>query len=669
MVLRELLDIHTKLCPNLSRSDRSTAQTELKKLQEKWSALERSVGSKLHHANTHSQKSSSLLSELSDLHEHLEKISKDLEAKSPPGDQWSCKKAQLLMEANAEVKAAQQTFLNLQQLSEELVHNSRWEMDAKEIHEGLQKIKDKIKNTEEQVSSQTQSSSNPIMEKIVVVMRDGFAWAKQTESDIEGRRKRVALLPEEVHRQIRDLRKLQSEVMSKQGQLESLVEEVTEFLPQLDQAEDVPMVHTSLGCLEELSTSTTDKLSKAMKEIESGLQTREKLSEQVADLDSWIVAHLQREASRAADSELCSPAELDRRLRRIQETLSEAERQAAVCEALLIKSKDLASELSVTENCQLFEKLTSLQEDIRAITSYKKHNKKELEELIQTVDSSKRHLVTVEKSLRQLLVDLSRYRFPITRESLQALEPFKHMILEHKSQVDLLQPWIPQEKMRELNSVVSELYSKMVTLEEKAKDHERYLNMRQCVEDLRENVQEQVLQTKEDSRDIEDKYKIYLSLLVQFPLMKGMIEEAYSKLQTITGDLYPSQLTVEQQRLKQNEKNLDTWEMTLYNDLSIIEQDVLKELDLESEKKDAHVFLLRTQQELQKVPRIEPNEAAVNREYKRVVSLKKTVESRMRALEALEQKKGKKLRSGSQDLTNLKKAVLSECYSRMVCSV
>nr|XP_019964757.1 PREDICTED: nesprin-2-like [Paralichthys olivaceus] len=663
-VLGELLVTFTKLCPHLSQSERSNAQKEQRNLHERWRGLERSVERRLLHTKVHSHQTSSLQSEISNLREHLETIDKDLEAKSPAVTQWNCKKAQQLMEANAEVKATKQKFLYLQMLSEALMLSSRWEKETKEIQQGLQMIKEKLSHTEELVTRQTQSSSNPTMEKIIMVMRDGLAWAKQTEGDIEGRRKRVALLPEEVHRQLRDLKKLQSEVMSKQGQLESLVEEVTELLPQLDQAEEVPVVRTSLQSLQKLSRSTTDKLANAVREIESGLQTREKMSEQIADLDSWVVAHLHREASRNEDGELRSPTELDRRVRQLQETLAEADKQSAVCEALLMKSKDISSELSISEKCQLFEKLTNLQDDIRAISSYEKVNKKELDEVVQTGESNKTNLVTIEKSLREMLMDLSRHRFPITSESLQPYESFKHMILEHKSQVDHLQPWIPQEKTRELYSTISEIYSKLMNLETKARDHEKYLSMRQRVEDLREDVREQIHQTKDNSKQLEDKYRICQTLIVQIPLIRWLCEEARSELQTISTDLYPSQLSTEQQRLKQSDDSLDMWQITLYNNLSIIEWNLLKELDLESVQKETEAFLSKNQQELGKVTVLEPNETAIDKEYQRIMCLKKTVEFRMRALEILEQEKGKRKESNSQ-FSVLKKSVLSECDSKM----
>lgn len=652
------------MCLILCHSDREDAQTELKNLQEKWNLLERTVQSSVNHTNIFCDHSGNLLSDLTSLQEHLETIRKDLETKAPSAAQWSYKEAQQLMEINAELKSVQQQYQYLQQVSEEYLLCCRWKEESEKIHSRLQEIRENLCNVEELMSSQTKTSSNPVMEKIITVMKDALATAKQMEKDIEAKRRRVPLLPEEVHRQLRDLKKLHFEVSGKQGQLESLVEEVTELLPLLDQAQEVPVIHTSLECLEELSKSTTEKLSKAMKEVESGLQTREKLSEQIADLDSWILAHLQSEASRCADSEPLSPSELDRRVRHIQETLCEAERQAAVCEALLMKSKDIRSELSLTETYQLFDTISNLQEDIRAISRREKTEKEELDELMKTRESRRKMLLVVEQSLWQISVELSRYRFPITRESLQALRTFKHSILEHKSQVDLLKPWIPQEKTSEIKFIISDLQTKTFTLEIKARDHESFQDMRQSVEVLREDIQEQVHQTKDETRNLEDRYMMCQTLLVQFPLMKEFCRQAGSKLQIISADLYPSQLTAEQQRLKQTEDSLQTLELMLLNNLSLIECNMLKELDLESERKATQSFLSRTHKRLQNFCLLGPNQTEIDKEYHKLLSLKKTVELKVRAFELLEQKKGSK--QTSKHLLDLKNAVLTECDSNMV---
>lgn len=661
----EMLANYTKFSSCLSQADRAMAQTEQKNLQERWRCLERALEKASYQTSIYSQETSSLLSLLLGLQKHLEAIGKGLESQSVPETQWNCKKAQELMVANAEVKAAQQKFIHLQQLSEKLHLSLCGVAPMKEIQLELQTVKDKLSQTEELLLTHAQSSSNPIMEKIVKVMTDGLAWAKKTESDIEGRRRRISLLPEEVHRQLRDLKKLQSEVMAKQGQLESLVEEVTELLPELDQGEEVPMVRSSLQSLEELSNSTAEELAKVVRDFECGLQTREKLSEQMADVESWVVSHLHREASRGGDAGFRSHDEFDRRARHVQETLSEAEKQATICEGLLRKSKDIAPALTITENCQLHNKLLDLQADIRAISSYEKANKTDLDTHTQLVDSSKKSMVEVENSLRQMLVDLSRYRYPITEESIQTLEPLKQLILEHKSQLDLLQRWIPQENTQ-LYSLVSELYSQMATLEMKSRDHERYLHLRQCAEDLTENAQELVPRTKEEGTDTMEKYKLCQSLLIQLPLIKWLSEETRSKLQMISADLYPSQLSSEQRRLALNEDNLGILESTVESDLRSLEGNVLKDLDFDSECEATRGFLMRTQRSLQKHAMLEPREESIKNEYRRLLSLKKTIEMRMRLVEMVGEIKGAIKEGGFQNLIQLKNAVLDKCDSQMV---
>lgn len=651
------------LAPHLSQSERMTARNENRDLQESWSSLERDIDRTLIQTELYSVETSNLLSSISRLQTNLETICNNVEA-NYLDTQWSCRKAKELLVANAEVKAAQQQHLQLQRLSEPLILNSCWEKELTEVQQGLQKVRDQLAHTEELVTSCMQRSGNPIMEKMMVVMKDGLSWAKQTECIIKGRQTKVALLPEEVHQQLRDLKKLQLEVIAKQGQLHTLVEEVTELLPELDQAEEVPVVNSTLKLLQELSELTTEKLTRAVRQVESGLQTREKLTEQIADLDSWVMAHLLRETSKRAEEDL-SLAELDRRSGEIQENVVEAENQLTLCEDLLMKMHDISSELSITENSKLLKKLTNLKEDIQAIRNYEKANKNDLNDYTQIIALSNEGLNTVEKSLKQLLVDVGRHRYPITKDSLQALEPLKHMVLEHKSQIDLLQPWVPQEKVEELYSVVSELLRKMSALEMNSRDHETYLSMRQCVEDLRENLQEQVHQTKGDSMGQEERYKLCQTLILKIPLIKSLSEETHSKLQMISATLYPSQLNAEQQRLKLHQESLETLEVTLHNNLSIIEKDVLEDLDLDSEEKATLAFLQRTQEELQRTPQLEPEEAAVQKEYQKIMTLKVMIKSRMRVLEFLQTRKRPRLEGEFQNLKDLKDKVISECDSQM----
>ncbi|KTF78168.1 hypothetical protein cypCar_00022230 [Cyprinus carpio] len=513
---------------------------------------------------------SSLIQEVSALKDHLENIQKTLDASKTSPVLWDGKRAQEIMNLNAELTSTHQQYLYLQQTSEALAQEFQFNAEISSIEQDLQHIKDQLNQMGEQLAASTPSSSNSTLSKIVKVMTDALAWAKQTESDVKGRQKKVPLLPEEVHRQIKDLKKLQSEMNSKQTQLKSLVEEVTELISDLDEA-DVPMVTSSLKVLENLSKSTAGKLAEAVRDMESGLQTREKMSEQIADVDSWVVGHLQREALRREDYQSLSVADLDRRLRQIEEILGEAEKQSAVTEALLMKSRDIASELSVTE----------------------------------------------------------------------------------------------KEKRREMLCVITELYHKMIDLDLKSQAHERYLSLSRCIDDVKEEIEAQIPRTKDESINKDERYRACQTLLIHISLVKLLCEETMDELQEITADLYPSQLSAEQTRLKQILESLETSEMAVNNNLQILEWDLLKHIHYPSEKRALQQFLKDTNEKLEKPCSIEPKEAVIEKQLRKCLVLRKNVESRIRVLEFLEKKVGARPPQDSKQLACLKDMVLEKCDQRM----
>uniref|UniRef100_A0A9J7YPI6 Nesprin-2-like n=1 Tax=Cyprinus carpio carpio TaxID=630221 RepID=A0A9J7YPI6_CYPCA len=662
--LGELTQTHAKLSPYLSVPQRQAAEIQQNNLQSQWRALAKDAEIGLYKVKAYAKEIGSLIQEVSALKDHLENIQKTLDASKTSPVLWDSKRAQEIMTLNADLTFTHQQCLYLQQTSEALAKEFQFKAETSSIVQDLQHIKDQQAQMGENLAAATPSSSNPTLSKIVKVMTDALAWAKQTECDVIGRQKKVSLLPEEVHRQIKNLKKSQSEMSSKQTQLKALVEEVTELICELDEA-DVSMVTSSLNILENLSKSTAGKLAEAVREMESGLQTREKMSEQIADIDSWVVVHRQRVALRKEDYQSLSVADLDRRLRQIQDTLGEAEKQSAVTEALLMKSRDIASELSVSENTQLYEKLTSLQEDIKSIVLYEKACCQKVMDVMQCQESSQRKVSSLENSLRQMLVDVKRHRFPVTKDTLSVIEPFKQMIMERKSQVEQVS-LCSEDKRRELLGVITELYHKMIDLELKSQAHERYLSFSRCIDDVKEEMETQIPRTKDESISKEERYRACQALLIQINLIKLLCEETMDELEEILADLYPSQISTEQARFKQILESLKTSELAVNNNLQILEWDLLKHIHYPSEKRVLKQFLKDTNVELKRPCSIEPKEAVIEKQLRRCLVLRKNVESRMRVLEFLEKKIGAQPPQDSKQLTCLKDMVLEKCDQRMM---
>lgn len=655
-VLGELIQTHSQLSPHLSQSERAAAQSQQSILQCEWQVLVRSAGKALHNVSAYTKESFDLLEDINALKDYMENCRKIL---------GSPRRAQETIQLSAELTAAKQRYSDLHQSFEALSQECNFKIEVCNVQQGLWSVKDYMDLIGEELAFSLPPSSSLTMVKIVKVITEALTWAKKTEYDIENRRKKVSLLPEEVHRQIKNLKKLHSEITSKQIQLTTLTEEVTGLITDLDEP-DVYMVTFFLERLAGLSKLTAEKLATAMEEIQLSLQTREKISEQIADVESWILSHLHKESLNQNDFQSLSTTDLDRRLRQSQNTLREAEKHSGVAEALLMKSKDITSELSISENAWLYEKLTKLQEDIKGIIGYEKSSILEITDLFQNQESSEQKMASLEQKLRQIMIDMKGQTFPITKDSLSAIEPFKRMLVEHKFQVEQINT-SAEGKRRELLCVISELHHKIKAFYVKYQIHERYLSLRQRVEDLLENVELCVPKTKDESLAKEERYKICQSLLTQVPLIKLTYQEALDELANISPDLYPSQLTTEQDRLKLNLDSLKTWEMAIRNNLKIVEWDILKEINYTSEQRAVHSFLREVSQVLQKTYEVKSNQGDVEDELRKFLKLKKNVEARMQVLEVLETKNGQQQGSrNAKDIADFARSVLENCDQRLV---
>lgn len=665
-VLGELIQIHSQLSTHLSQPERAEAESELSIIQCEWMRLEKSTEKKVHQVSSYTKESFSLLQDTDHLKDHVDKLQKVfIETSSLSVAHSDSKRAQDMIDLGADLTAAQQSYFNLQQRFDVLFKECTFKTEASNIEQGLWFVKDQLDLLGEQLAFSAPASTNPTMANIVKVITEALAWAKQTGCDIESRQKKVPLLPEDVLGLIRDLKKLRSEMNLKQEQLETLTREVKELIPDLGQA-DVPLVTYFLETLKFLSKATSEKLNKALEDIQLSLQTRETISEQIALVDSWILVHLLRESLRREDCQSLSPADLDKKLRQRQDLLCDAEKQFVVTEALLMKSKDIASELSISENMWLYEKLSKLQEDIKDIITYEKACSKEITNILQDQDLSNEKVASLETNLRQTAVDVKGLMFPITKNSLSTVEPFKCMIVEHKHQVEQV-THCSDDKRKELLCLISEIHNRINALDVKAQSHERFLSLRQRLEDLRENIELQVPKTKDENTDKKTRYKMCQSLLSQIPLIKLLHKEASQELESISSDLYPSQLTAEHSRLKQNLESLNTWEMAIQNNLQIVEWDVLKEVHYPSEEREVLTFLNEVNQILEKPCIVEPNYEAVKNKLKSILNIKRDVEARMQVLGVLVNRNGVKQEAQkSKNLADLMKTVLDNYEEKMV---
>lgn len=665
----ELLQVCCQVSAHLSEVEGSGALlAQLGDLQEEWRLLEGAGNRSLRHASIGSSQSSILLQKAEQLHCKLETLQKSITLLQSSQLQHDTHKALVLTFMTADLKAFNQQYLHLLGQSEDFAQFSLGQKEKEDVECTLQSLSSLLASTQTLLSAQSYSIAKPSLAKIMKQMQDLIIWAKHAENHIATGEK-VALFPEEVRLQIGSMRKLQSEILARHSRVHYKVEDLKELIS--DEGE-IDKVLSSLKTLKDLYETVSDNSARILKEMEAVLEEREKMLVQISKVNTWLaVAHHEREVT--ADVENMSKdtiPDLESKLQFHIGAIKEAERQLAVTDALLETCMEVSSGLSPAESHFLVNRLTGLRTEVHGMVAHEKAAHWELEELLHTRTSSAEELAAVQVSVQQIWADLERQRFPVTKDSLSAIEPLTHMLLEHQCQIQELQ-YCQEDQKSALLHTIGELQEKVKTLHHHALEHEKYLTYRQRMEYSREVAKERAQCSKDKRFSVGERFSLCQALLVELPLVKTQCQDASDQLEAIAQDLHLSDrmlLLSERQRIQQTVENLASWELAITDDVKNLEGKLLEGLRFCTELPAMMDLLQQVRQELMESDPVKPDVRAINIALRRCWVIWRNVESVMRVLEALRQREQVEM-SQCGELHTLRNDVVQKCHACMVSSL
>ncbi|XP_036841097.1 nesprin-2 isoform X1 [Oncorhynchus mykiss] len=664
-MMGELLQVCCQVSAHLSEVEGSGALlAQLGDLQEEWRLLEGTGNRGLRHASIGSSQSSILLQKAEQLHCKLETLQKSITLLQSSQLQHDTHKALELTYITADLKAFNQQYLHLLGQSEDFTQFSLGQKEKEDVECTLQSLSSLLASTQRLLSAQSYSIAKPSLAKIIKQMQDLIIWAKQAENHISAGEK-VALFPEEARLQIASMRKLQSEILARRSRVHYKVEDLKELIS--DEGE-IDKVLSSMKTLKDLYETVSDNSARILKEMEAVLEEREKMLVQISKVNTWLaVAHHEREVT--ADVENVSKdtiPDLESKLQFHMGAIKEAERQLAVTDALLETCMEVSSGLSPAESHFLVNRLTGLRTEVDRMVAHEKAAQWELEELLHTRTSSAEELAAVQASVQQIWADLERQRFPVTKDSLSAIEPLTHMLLEHQCQIQELQ-YCQEDQKSALLRTIGELQEKVKTLHHHALEHEKYLTYRQRMEDSREVAKERAQCSKDKRVSVGERFSLCQALLVELPLVKTQCQDASDQLEAIAQDLHLSDrmlLLSERQRIRQTVENLDSWELAITDDVKNLEGKLLEGLRFCTELPAMMDLLQQVRQELTEFDPVKPDVRTINIALRRCWVIWRNVESVMRVLEALRQREQVEM-SQCGELHTLRNDIVQKCHAYM----
>ncbi|XP_071226495.1 nesprin-2a isoform X1 [Salvelinus alpinus] len=664
-MMGELLQVCCQVSSHLSEDEGSGALlAQLGDLQEEWRLLEGAGNRGLRHASIGSSQSSILLQKAEQLHCKLETLQKSITLLQSSQLQHDTHKALELTFMTADLKAFNQQYLHLLGQSEDFTQFSLGQKEKEDVECTLQSLSYLLASTQRLLSAQSYSIAKPSLAKIIKQMQDLIIWAKQAENHIAAGEK-VALFPEEARLQIASMRKLQSEILARHSRVHYKVEDLKELIS--DEGE-IDKVLSSLKSLKDLYETVSDNSARILKEMEAVLEEREKMLVQISKVNTWLaVAYHEREVT--ADVENVSKdtiPDLESKLQFHMGAIKEAERQLAVTDALLETCMEVSSGLSSAESHFLVNRLTGLRTEVDGMVAHEKAAHWELEELLHTRTSSAEELAAVQVSVQQIWADLERQRFPVTKDSLSAIEPLTHMLLEHQCQIQELQ-YCQEDQKSTLLRTIGELQEKVKTLHHHALEHEKYLTYRQRMEDSREVAKERAQCSKDKRVSVGERFSLCQALLVELPLVKTQCQDASDQLEAIAQDLHLSDrmlLLSERQRIRRTVENLASWELAITDDVKNLEGKLLEGLRFCTELPTMMDLLQQVRQELTESDPVKPDVRAINIALRNCWVIWRNVESVMRVLEALRQREQVEM-SQCGELHTLRNDVVQKCHACM----
>ncbi|XP_030628013.1 nesprin-2a [Chanos chanos] len=661
----ELYQISSQVTAHISETEGPVALiVQVHDLQERWRVLKRTADKALRHTSICTTEMSALVQEAKELQEKLQTMQKLITPSHSPQTPMDSQAVIKLTVATSDLVVANEYYQHLLRVSQVLKQGPLGKKELDDVEHVLQNVKSELDLSQEMLSVHTPDTSDQLPTEILKVMQDYLTWAEQTESKI-GRRRKLALFPEEARHQVNEMKKLQSEISNRQSKFTCAVKEFREKIVGLSER-DTSIMLSLESTLENLHRKIAENCSFAVAEMDVMLHVREKIWAQIAKATSWLMSHFEKEYNKDKVSELVNTApDLKMQLQKHKATLKAADRQATVVETLLDEVKDVALGLSITEGCHLINRLIALQAEVTDVVSHERSVCWELEELLHIHETSVKERAAVRKSLQQISTEIERQRYPVTRESLSTIEPLRHMLMEHQCHVQEIQ-CCPESQRRELLNIIYDLQNKTRLLDLQAKQYEMYLSCRHRMENSRDVVKDMVPLVTNSSVDLAKRLRLCLALLAEFPLVKTLCQETADKLEVISQNFFPSQLSAERNKMHQTLQSLASWELTLGREIKNLERILVGHLSHPVDHTAMFHCFSRVRQELHHPVCLDPDDNAIDTELRKRWALRRTLESGLRILEACEDDTATE---SYRETIDLGKRTLQDCTKLTVISL
>lgn len=655
-LMEELLHLSGQISVYLSDAESSgTLLAQLGDVQEEWRLLEGTFMRSLQHALSANCQQSLLIKEAEQLKAKLEALSRATFQKCDSRRTLEC------ICLTSDVKLYSQLYFRLQSQSDSLDHFSLGQKEKDEIKCSLQELASLLSVTRSKLNTSVHKCGGVASAKTDKHLQDLIIWAKQAENHLFAGQ-RLALFPEEARVQICEMKKSYGDFMFRRSTVQGKVEQLE---GQAHNAENNDAEQIS-ATANDLCNMISENFKLAVDTMTANLKKREKLLGQLANVDAWL-AETQAKVDLRSHVDSVTNADIGNlkgELTIHQSSTIDIEKQLNVVETLMESCKEIAAELSPGDSRYLVNRLSGLWTELDGLLANAKATSWELKELIHERVEADEELENIQTSLGQISADLEQQTFPLTQDTMLAVERWKHMLIEHQCEVQEL-PHCQEARRSSILCTIGELQDQCKALCVHAFEQVKYVHLRRQMEESRDAAQKRIERTGDESLTVGERFKLCQSLLVEFPLIKTVCQEAADQLEAVAQELSQPELEAERQRISHCVETLVSWEESVTVRVKILENQLLPGLHFTSEYPVLMQLFQGISAELAGARPVSPDEKSIDSALRRRWVIWRNTESGLRLLEGLGKREKVDLKN-CLGIHSLKDSNKKECHLQMV---
>lgn len=501
--------------------------------------------------------------------------------------------------------------------------------------------------------------------QFLLAVSQAITWVQQNEKKAQAD-DYIALLPDDLAKQVRACRNIQSSLRAYQSELTSLWSQGRDLMKDATEDEKAEML-TKLQELQNIFEVALQKCSQRLQELEKVQVTRKYFKADLEKTCQWL-----KQADIVTFPEINlmnGDAELSAQLTKYQQILAQATEYENLLLIVQRAGQDILPTLNEVDHCYLDEKLNALPQQYNNILALAKEKQEKIQQAILARQEYASFIDVTHKALKELeeqfhnlgtqpvglqteeVISLQRDYKTLLQELTNLGQAVSELNQKKEGFRSTGQPWQPEE-MTQLISLYNGLKrlieQRVEHLDDTLESFEDHQAMAMQVDSELRATKEQLVKVNAETQSAEERLKNYHALAASLQGASSHLSRLMEQMANLATHMNPAAHETSRQRVTSWQEELQSLQSAVGELIVECENRFVQSKDFETEVKRTLTWLQQIRDELGCAVTVDVKVEKVQEEIRKQQIVQEEVHSRLRIVAALSTREKQKYASANE---------------------